>query len=90
MDRPYADVGEPGQITIRAENIGYGPARQLCLDLGGSLVRPVVVDCRVLTPLAAESYFDITLQIVSSKADNTLRVQAEYVGRTPTAVQRRL
>lgn len=73
---PKMTQGQPGSCTIRLENIGYMDATDIYLNLGGSLLRPV--DCKILTPLPKDSYFDITLEIVPTRANNNLRVQADY------------
>lgn len=73
---PKMTQGQPGSCTIRLENVGYADATDIYLNLGGSLLRPV--DCKILTPLPHGSYFDITLEIIPTRANNNLRVQADY------------
>ena len=73
---PQMTQGRPGLCTIRLVNVGYAEAKEISLNLGGSLLRPV--DCKVITPLPVESYFDITLEIVPTRASDNLRVQADY------------
>ena len=75
-NNPRMTQGKTGMISFRAENIGYGPARNLFFSLGGSLIQPV--DCKVATPLLPDSYFDISLEIVPTKSTDSLRVEAEY------------
>jgi hypothetical protein len=73
---PRMTQGKAGVISFRAENIGYSPARNLYFSLGGSLIRPE--DCRVTAPLQKDSYFEISLEIVPTKAMDTLIVEAQY------------
>ena len=68
---------EKGSITFRVENVGKMAAKNLTLNLGGSLTVPAF--CWVHDPLPSGSYFDITLEIIPTKDDNDLVVQAEYV-----------
>lgn len=68
---------EKGSITFRVENVGKMAAKNLTLNLGGSLIAPTF--CWVHDPLPSGSYFDITLEIVPTKDKNDLVVQAEYV-----------
>ena len=75
-NNPKMTQGKTGMISFRAENIGYGPARNLFFSLGGSLIQPV--DCKVAIPLLPDSYFDISLEIVPTKSTDSLRVEAEY------------
>jgi hypothetical protein len=76
MNIPKMTQGQPGSCTVRLENVGYAAATDIYLKLGGSLLRPV--ECKVLTPLPKDSYFDITLEIVPTRANDHLRLQADY------------
>ena len=75
-NNPKMTQGKTGMISFRAENIGYGPARNLFFTLGGSLSKPA--ECRIATPLQKDSYYEITLEIVPTKATDSLMVEAEY------------
>jgi outer membrane protein assembly factor BamB len=73
---------EEGQITFRLENIGKKNAVNLSLNLGGSLLTPVTFQVVDPLPAGADSYFDVTLSIAPTRAQNELVIQAEY--QTPT------
>jgi outer membrane protein assembly factor BamB len=67
-----------GRITFRVENVGRRDAVDLSLNLGGSLVDPVTCVLEDPLPAGANSYFDVTLTITPTKAQNELVIQAEY------------
>jgi len=69
---------QEGRITFRLENVGRRDAVGLTLNLGGSLMEPVTCQVEDSLPPGENSYFDITLTIVPSKAQNELVIQAEY------------
>jgi outer membrane protein assembly factor BamB len=67
-----------GNISFRVENVGKTSAEKIVLNLGGSLIEPVT--CQVLDPLpaGANSYFNITVPITPTKAQNDLVIYVEY------------
>jgi hypothetical protein len=67
-----------GHITFRLENVGRGDAVDLSLNLGGSLMEPVTCQVEDPLPSGANYYFDVTLTITPTKAQNELVIQAEY------------
>lgn len=73
---PRMTQGKPAIIQIRVENIGYAPADRLKLSLGGSLLRPV--DAQILDPLPQDSHFDVLLEVIPTKASDTLSLEALY------------
>jgi len=73
---PRMTMGVRGQLTFRVSNTGYGPTKDLYFSLSGSLSEPVT--CRIDSPLAAESYFDVTLSITQTKPTSSLTIEVEF------------
>jgi outer membrane protein assembly factor BamB len=76
-NNPQMVQGKPGRVSFRAENFGYGDAKNLYFTLGGSLLQPV--DCKVLQPMPPDSYFEMTLDIIPTRIKSDLKVEIQYV-----------
>lgn len=74
---PRLTQGETGSVTARMENIGEQAAYGLSIKLGGSLHEDV--SYQVEQPLPPKSYFDVTLELIPTQAENQLHLQVEYL-----------
>jgi len=75
---PRQVQGQPGSLTVRAENTGYSEASNILFRVGGSLLKPLCL--QVVDSLACDAYFDLTFEITPTRLEDTLIVQTDYCG----------